>query len=156
MIRFAFALLALIAATLTGATFGANAQQVSLLGSWEIVEAQPAPWAEETQRATLTAQGKRLIGEVIIFAPREVTSRNKALACRRAEYEATDYEADAMFQGNLPEPNPTAAALRLGFKKGENPGVDVKCRNGAYSYHFRDRNTVLTALSNVIYTLKRQ
>ena len=60
-----------------------------------------------------------------------------------------------MFQGNLPEPNPAAAALRLGFKKGENPGVDVKCRNGAYSYHFRDRNTVLTAFSNVIYTLRR-
>ena len=151
-----FILLAVVAATLTGATFGANAQQISLLGTWEIVEAQPAPWTEETQRATLTAQGKRLIGEVITFAPREVTSRNKALACKRAEYEPTDYEADAMFQGNLPEPNPTAAALRLGFKKGENPGVDVKCRNGAYSYHFRDRNTAMTALSNVIYTLKRQ
>jgi hypothetical protein len=152
MIRFSFVLLAVVTATLTGA----NAQQISLLGTWEIVEAQPAPWTEETQRATLTAQGKRLIGEVITFTPREVTSRHKALVCKRAEYESTDYEADAMFQGNLPEPNPTAAALRLGFKKGENPGVDVKCRNGAYSYHFRDRNTVLTALSNVIYTLKRQ
>ncbi len=85
-----------------------------------------------------------------------MTSRNKALACRRAEYESTDYEADAMFQGNLPEPNPTAAAVRLGFKKGEVPGVDLKCTTGAYSYHFRDRNTALTALSNVIYTLKRQ
>ena len=82
-------------------------------------------------------------------------SRHKALACKRAEYEPTDYEADAMFQGNLPEPNPTAAALRLGFKKGEIPGVDLKCTSGVYSYHFRDRNTALTALNNVIYTLKR-
>jgi hypothetical protein len=151
MIRVTLALLALITAAP-----GASAQQISLLGTWEIVEAQPAPWTEESQRTTLTAQGKRLIGQAITFAPREVTSRNKSLACRRAEYESTDYEADAMFQGNLPEPNPTAAAVRLGFKKGAVPGADLKCTTGVYSYHFRDRNTALTALSNVIYTLKRQ
>jgi hypothetical protein len=135
---------------------GATAQDNPLLGTWEIVEAQPAPWSETSQRASLVAGGKRLIKQVVTFAPREVVSRHKALACKRAEYEPTDYEADAIFQGNLPEPNPTAAALRLGFKKGEIPGVDLKCSTGVYSYHFRDRNTALTALSNVIYTLKRQ
>ena len=151
-----FILLALIAATLTGATFGTNAQQISLLGTWEIVEAQPAPWADEGQHAALTAVGKRLLNQVITFAPREVTSKNKALACKRAEYEPTTHEPDAIFQGNLPEPNPGAVALRFGFKKGDVPGVDLKCRTGAYSYHFRDRNTALTARGNVIYTLKRQ
>jgi hypothetical protein len=132
------------------------AQQQSLIGTWEIVEAQPAPWTPESQRASLTAEGKRLLNQTITFAPSEVVSRHKALACKRAEYEPTDYEADAMFQGNLPEPNPTAAAIRLGFKKGEVPGIDLRCTTGSYSYHFRDRNTVLTALSNVIYTLTRQ
>ncbi len=90
------------------------------------------------------------IKQIITFAPSEVTSKNKALACRRAEYEPTDYEADAMFQGNLPEPNPAAAALRLGFKKGEVPGVDLKCtkrrllvpfprpQHGAYRAEQRD------------------
>jgi hypothetical protein len=133
-----------------------HAQQQPLIGTWEIVEAQPAPWTPENQHASLTAEGKRLLKQIITFAPNEVISKHKALACRRAQYEPTDYEADAMFQGNLPEPNPTAAAIRLGFKKGEVPGVDLKCTSGAYSYHFRDRNTVLTARSNVIYTLKRQ
>lgn len=135
---------------------GAGAQDNALLGTWEIVEAQPAPWTEEGQRAVLVAEGKRLLKQVVTFAPKEVISRHKALACRRAEYQTTDYEADAIFQGNLPEPNPTAAALRLGFKKGEIPGVDLKCRSGAYSYHFRDRNTALTAFNNVIYTLSRR
>lgn len=130
-------------------------QQHSLIGTWEIVEAQPAPWTPENQRASLAAQGKRMLKQTITFGPSEVVSKNKSLACRRAEYEPTDYEADAMFQGNLPEPNPTAHAVRLGFKKGEVPGVDLKCTTGVYSYHFRDRNTALTALSNVIYTLKR-
>jgi hypothetical protein len=133
-----------------------GAQQQSLIGTWEIVEAQPAPWTEESQRANLTATGKRLIKQTITFTAKEAKSKHKPLACRRPLYEPTDYEADAMFQGNLPEPNPTAAAVRLGFKKGAVPGVDVKCVNGAFSYHFRDRNTVLTALNNVIYTLNRQ
>jgi len=133
-----------------------HAQQQPLIGTWEIVEAQPAPWTPENQHASLTAEGKRLLKQIITFAPNEVISKHKALACRRAQYEPTDYEADAMFQGNLPEPNPTAAAIRLGFKKGEVPGVDLKCTSGAYAYHFRDRNTVLTARSNVIYMLKRQ
>ncbi len=147
--------LALLLSMLIVSTPG-RAQHQSLIGTWEIVEAQPAPWTPESQRASLLAESKRLLKQVITFAPNKVISKHKALACKRAEYEPTDYEADAMFQGNLPEPNPTAAAVRLGFKKGEVPGVDLKCTTGAYSYHFRDRNTVLTALSNVIYTLKRQ
>ncbi len=146
---------ALLAIALAVPDGGAAAQDNALLGSWEIVEAQPAPWADEKQRAMLAAEGKRLLNQVVTFAPKEVASRHKALACKRAEYEPTDYEADAIFQGNLPEPNPTAHAIRLGFKKGEIPGVDLKCTTGVYSYHFRDRNTALTALSNVIYTLKR-
>jgi hypothetical protein len=145
----------LIALAFLAAPGGANAQDNALLGTWEIAEAQPAPWSEDSQRASLAAEGKRLVKQIVTFAPSEVISRHKALACRRAQYEPTDYEADAIFQGNLPEPNPTAAALRLGFKKGEIPGVDLKCTSGVYSYHFRDRNTALTALSNVIYTLKR-
>jgi hypothetical protein len=145
-------LLCVIAAVATGA----QAQDNRLLGTWEIVEAQPAPWIDEAQHAALIAAGKRMIKQVITFAPREVISKHKALACKRAEYETTSYETDAIFQGNLPEPNPGAVALRFGFKKGEVPGVDLRCRSGAYSYHFRDRNTALTAFSNVIYTLKRQ
>ncbi len=139
-----------VAATATGAP-----AEMSLLGTWEIVEAQPAPWAGASQRAALAAEGKRQLKLLITFTPKEVVSRNRAIACRRAAYEPTDYEADAIFQGNLPEPNPTAAAQRLGFKKGEIPGVDLRCTGGQFSYHFRDRNTAMTALNNVIYTLKR-
>jgi hypothetical protein len=137
------------------AAIPASAQSNPLLGKWEIVDAQAAPWADESRHEMLTAAGKRLLNQVITFAPREVTSKNKSLACKRAEYETTTHEPDAIFQGNLPEPNPGAVALRFGFKKGEVPGVDLKCRTGAYSFHFRDRNTALTARGNVIYTLKR-
>ena len=142
-------------AFLIAASGQSAAQGISLLGTWEIVEARPAPWVEESKHAPLIAHGKRMIGQTVTFTSREVTSKYKPLACKRAQYENTNYEADAIFQGNLPEPNPTAAAVRLGFKKGETAGVDLRCTSGSYSYHFRDRGTALTALSNVIYTLKR-
>ena len=49
---------------------GAPAQDNPLLGTWEIVEAQPAPWSDEAQHAALVAAGKRMIKQVITFAPR--------------------------------------------------------------------------------------
>jgi hypothetical protein len=149
-----FRLAALLMLPLATASL-AQAQSNPLLGTWEFVEAQPAPWVDEAKHPALAAAGKRMLKQVITFAPSAVTSRQKWLACKRAEYETTTYEADALFQGNLPEPNPTAAAIRLGFKRGETPGVDLKCTSGVFSYHFRDKNTAMTALSNVIYTLKR-
>jgi len=145
-----------VAGMLAALAIPASAQQNPLFGTWEIVEAQPAPWVDEDKHTPLKAAGQRMIKQTVSFAAKQVTSKHKALACKRAMYETTEYQADALFQGNLPEPNPTAAAARLGFKKGDVPSVDLRCSSGVYSYHFRDRNTVLTALSNVIYTLRRQ
>ena len=147
---------ALSLALLMTSPFGASGQELSLIGEWVIVEATPAPWTEDSQHAALTAQGKRLINVTITFSDNEVVSKHRLFACRRTRYEPTDYPADAIFQGNLPEPNPSAAAARLGFPKGEIQGVDLRCTGGVFSYHFRDRNTALTALDNVIYTLKRR
>lgn len=91
---------------------------------------------------------------IITFTPNAVVSRNKLFTCRRMIYEPTQLEHDALFDDNLPEPNP-AAAQRLGFFKGDVTGVDVKCINENFAMHFRDRNTTLFAYNNVIYTLKR-
>jgi hypothetical protein len=135
---------------------GAPGADLSLIGEWSIVAAEPAPWADEARHPELAARGKRLIGVVIDFNARTVVSKHKPFACRRARYEPTTYPADAMFQGNLPEPNPAGAAARFGFAKGDIAGVDLRCNTGVFSYHFRDRDTALTALDNVIYTLKRK
>jgi hypothetical protein len=131
--------------------------KISLFGAWEIVEAVPAPWAAEGNHAALAAAGKRMLGEVVTFAPKEVKSKNKAFTCRRPYFEPNEVEPDALFHGNLPEPNPAAVAQqRFGFAKGDIPGVDIKCMKGQFAFHFRDRNTALTAFNNVIYTLKRR
>ena len=93
----------------------------------------------------------------VTFAPGSVVSKFKPFSCKsKVRYEANSIEADALFQGNLPEPNPTAAAARLGFPKGDIPGVDVRCLKALHTFHFRDADTALISINRVIYTFKRQ
>jgi len=135
----------------------APAAGVSILGKWQIVEAVPAPWTKPEEQAALAAAGRRLLNTEVTFAPGAVTSKWKALNCKsKVLYDANSIEVDALFQGNLPEPNPAAAAARLGFPKGDIPSVDVRCLKALYTFHFRDPNTALINLDRVIYTFKRQ
>jgi hypothetical protein len=136
----------------------AHAADPSILGHWQVVEAPPAPWSAPGQQASLTAAGKRMVGTEVTFAPGSVRSKFKPWDCKsKVIYTTNSIEVDALFQGNLPEPNPTAAAARLGFPKGKDvPGVDVRCLKALYTFHFRDPNTALINFDRVIYTLKRQ
>lgn len=145
---------ALFAALIFG---GASAANVSIIGTWLIAEATPAPWVPAGQQAALAAAGKRMINTEVVFAPGSVKSKFKPFDCKsRVLYEANSIEVDALFQGNLPEPNPAAAAARLGFPKGDIPGVDVRCLKALHTFHFRDPNTALINIDRVIYTFKRQ
>ncbi len=135
----------------------APAANVSILGKWQIVEAVPAPWSKPEEQAALAAAGKRMLNTEVTFAPGSVKSKFKPWDCKsKVLYTPNSIEVDALFQGNLPEPNPAAAAARLGFPKGDIPSVDVRCLKALYTFHFRDANTALINLDRVIYTLKRQ
>jgi len=150
--RAAFALAMLV-------MFGPNALAagISMLGKWQIVEAVPAPWSRPEEQAALAASGKRLINTEVLFAPGTVKSKFKPFDCKsKVLYESNTIEVDALFQGNLPEPNPVAAAARLGFPKGDVPGMDVRCLKALHTFHFRDSDTALINFNRVIYTLKRR
>jgi hypothetical protein len=135
----------------------ATAAGVSILGTWRIVEAVPAPWVKPQEQAALAAVGKRMVNTEVTFAPGSVKSKFKPFDCKsKVLYDANSIEVDALFQGNLPEPNPAAAAARLGFPKGDIPGVDVRCLKALHTFHFRDPNTALINLDRVIYTFKRE
>jgi len=128
-----------------------------IIGTWEIAEAAPAPWSAPGQRAALEAEGRRALHLEVVFANGSVTSKFKPFNCKRhALYEDNAIAVDALFQGNLPEPNPTSAAAQLGFPKGDIPGVDVRCLKAQFTFHFRDANTALINFNRVIYTLKRR
>ncbi len=135
----------------------AMAANESILGNWQIVEAVAAPWSRPQEQAALAAASKRLLNTVVTFAPSSVKSKFKPFDCKsKVIYTPNSIEVDALFQGNLPEPNPAAAATRLGFPKGDIPSVDVRCLKALHTFHFRDPNTALINLDRVIYTLKRQ
>jgi hypothetical protein len=135
----------------------AGAANVSILGAWQIVEAVPAPWSRPEEQAALAAAGRHLLKTELTFAASSVKSKFKPFDCKsKVIYTANSIEVDALFQGNLPEPNPAAAAARLGFPKGDIPGVDVRCLKALHTFHFRDPNTAMINLDRVIYTLKRQ
>jgi len=144
-------------AALAVAAVQAAAADVSIIGKWQIVEAVTAPWAAPGDQAALAAEGKRMLKTEVTFAPGSVVSKFKPFNCKsKVLYEANSIEADALFQGNLPEPNPAAAAARLGFPKGDIPGVDVRCLKAQHTFHFRDANTAVISINRVIYTFKRQ
>jgi hypothetical protein len=146
-------------AALSGVTAAvpSAAADVSIIGKWQIVDAVPAPWAQPEEQAALTAEGKNLLKTEVTFAQGSVSSKFKAFSCKsKVLYEPNSIEVDALFQGNLPEPNPAAAAARLGFPRGDIPGIDVRCLKAQYTFHFRDPNTALINIGRVIYTFKRQ
>jgi hypothetical protein len=135
----------------------APAAGVSILGKWQIAEAVPAPWVKPEEQAALAAAGRRMLNTEVIVAPGSVKSKFKPFDCKsKVLYATNSIEVDALFQGNLPEPNPAAAAARLGFPKGDIPGVDVRCLKTLHTFHFRDPNTALINIDRVIYTFKRQ
>lgn len=129
----------------------------AIIGDWQIVEAVPAPWSPPEQRKALEAEGKRMLNTEVAFGKESVTSKFKPFNCkRRVLYEDNSIAVDALFQGNLPEPNPTAEAVRLGFPKKDIPSVDVRCLKAMFTFHFRDPDTALININRVIYTLKRR
>ena len=148
---------ALAFAALVVFALNAPAAGVSILGTWHIVEAVPAPWTKPEEQPALAAAGRRMLNTEVTFAPGSVKSKFKPFDCKsKVLYDANSIEVDALFQGNLPEPNPTVAAARLGFPRGDIPSVDVRCLNAQYTFHFRDANTALININRVIYTFKRQ
>jgi hypothetical protein len=149
------AVLSAAAISLLAVTAGA-AQTNPLLGRWQITSAAVGPWiAPDKINIIKEDDVRRFVKQRMTFAVGEVKSRDPIFACKGATYEPTRIPPDGLFQGNLPQPKGEIARA-LGLHDGITPGVDVACPNSRFSYHFRDKDTALFALNNVIYTLKRR
>jgi len=129
----------------------------TLLGRWQIEAAAVAPWVAPDKIHTMTKETdvRRFVKQRVTFEATAVKSRDPIFACKGATYEPTRIPPEGLFQGGLPEPKGEIARA-LGLHDGITPGVDVACPNSRFSYHFRDKDTALFALDNVIYTLKRR
>src|SRR5271170_5473866 len=104
-----------------GAVFGlARAESVGYLGSWKIVSAVVAPWADPVHTPDV-AERARLVGKTISIRPHRITGPDP-FACPGAHYRMTDYTPELLFQGAFDEMrskdkrvDPNKLAASLGF-----------------------------------------
>jgi hypothetical protein len=130
-----------------------------ILGKWVISDYRLAPWSRPQDAAQLKAAAKKLLKLQVTYTPKAVVAKNRAIACTSAHYEKSSFPYDEIFQGALESLSTDARAKAvkdLGLPAEPVPGIELGCSTGEYSYHFRDPNTVMFALSDVIYILSRQ
>lgn len=137
-----------------GAQSQSNRMDTSLHGVWRVSRGELAPWVPATDKGWNT---KSWIGQTIRFEPNRVVGPESLRCSGVVNYEATNYPADALFQGGLPTPAAKAvlAATNLGFVKLPARGTSLNCDAGLFEFHQVDATTELVAINNVIWTLDR-
>lgn len=135
----------------------ARAEDFPILGDWMIDSAIVAPWVRPNVDISRFASLSRAhLHMIVSFFPDRVEAKDPELACTNVDYERTLLTPEQIFQGNLPNPDQVEIAAGLGFPSGKIPGFDVDCASGVQPYHFADRDTVLFALDDIIYTMDRK
>ncbi len=156
------AIMALLAMGLMTTASGNSASASNadfFLGSWVIVKAVVAPWADAARKPD-EREMKSLLGKVVTFEPKQIAGP-APVACHELNYQLNDYGADMLFQGALAEkPDGTFTdasklAASLGFQGDSWKTLETGCGN-ELDYHFLDRNTADFGLNDYVYTLKRK
>ena len=129
------------------------------IGTWKIVSAVPAPWAN----AELTpdqAEMKELAGKTVTIAAAEILGPRQA-ACKGPKYKVVNSPAEGLFQGMFDEMHrrdksvdPVKMAAKVGFQGKSWKTLETGCGN-EIDYHFIDPNTAAFGLNNVVYTMKK-
>ncbi len=140
--------------------FPAPAADAFYLGSWKIVSAVVAPWAEPNHSPD-TTEMKSLVGKVIAVKQNDI-SGPAAMACKGPNYRVKDTPASVLFQGALEEmqrrdksADPVQIAAKLGFRGSSWKTLETGCAN-ELELHFVDPATAEFGLNNFVYTLKKQ
>lgn len=120
------------------------------LGKWTITTSQPAPWSKPDDKP-VESDIKALTGRDVVFLKDRIDAPSP-LRCRKPHYEVKQYPPDMLFQGSLNEPAKQAKALGYG------PSIatlETGCE-GAFDFHFIDRDTAMFGLNNRLYRLERK
>lgn len=139
---------------------GARADDAApILGKWAISRYVIAPWARPEDSAMLNTEAKKLLKLQVTYTAKSVVAKHPTIGCKDAHYETSSFPYEDLFQGELGEVPADARAKtvkEVGFPLPPVPGIELGCSTGDFSYHFRDPNTVVFALNDVIYVLTRQ
>lgn len=124
-------------------------------GSWRVETAQVAPWWNGPGAAP--AMDPEFQATPIVFEAKK-SSGPQIVACDAPVYAVSLVRPEGLFEGNLPNPTPDAAAL--GFSSTEIESLNVSCslndRDVSLDFPMVSDDTILLGLDNMIYTLKRQ
>ena len=152
------ALLLAAALSLTGASARAD-DSAPIVGKWVISDYRLAPWSRPQDAAQLKAEAKKLLKLQVTYTAKAVIAKDRTIGCTSAHYEKSSFPYTEVFQGAFEDfsPERRAKAVKdLSMPPEPVPGIELDCSTGEFSYHFRDPNTVMFALSDVIYILTRQ
>ncbi len=128
-----------------------------IFGTWTITKYTPAPWIEAGEdTADIKADAEHHLHLQVTFKPGVVLSKDTTLGCKEADYQPTDLPPEGLFQGGLPAPDQAKLAASYGLPADHIDGFDLDCSTGLFSYHFANADTLLFALSDVIYWLERK
>ncbi len=132
------------------------------LGTWKIVSAAVAPWADERDRPPASAEMKSLVGKTISIDAKGIRGPRQ-LACTPVHYEVKDYPADMLFQGafgEMHEKNKSVDAAKVAAGVGFRGAAKWKTLETGCAveidYHFIDPSTAAFGLNDYVYTLKKQ
>lgn len=121
-------------------------------GTWELTAARIAPWWDkqgdeptpEPDMAKFVFQADKSSGPAL-------------LTCDKPHYMVNLTPERGLFQGNLPDPAKDAPAL--GFTSTDITVLSFSCASGAadvsVDFPMIDDDTIMTGISNVLYTFKR-
>ena len=147
----------LVAAVLANGAFAADA---FYFGTWKIVSAVVAPWADPAHKPD-AAESKALVGQTVTIKAAEITGP-RSIACKGPRYHVRDYSADMLFQGAFEElqprdksADPAKMAAKLGFRGSSWKTLETGCAN-ELELHFVDTATAEFGRHDFVYTLKKE
>lgn len=127
------------------------------LGTWVVAKASTAPWLEK-QGDLQPHIPKDMEKATLVFTEDRLTAPLDWMGCKNPSYKQAEYPFEGLFEGGLYDrdrglTDAAGLAKMLGFSKTPVPSLTTSCSE--LIYHFADSDTMLFALDNVIYTLKR-
>ena len=129
------------------------------IGTWKILAAVPAPWANPKQKPDSSEQA-RLLSTTIDLSAKSISGPSP-FACAGPHYKVSSFTADLIFQGafgemqsNNRDVDPNKIAASLGFPKTSSiKTLETGCE---IDFHFVDDTTAEVGLNDYVYTLKKQ
>ena len=152
------ALAALLCAT---SLSGAKAEDAFYLGQWKITGAAPAPWIKSDAELS-PDEMKSLVGQTITIKSDGIDGPGQ-FPCKDAKYEVIEGGPDMLFQGGFGEMqlkdatvDPQKLAEQAGFTGTHYRTVLTGCEFAVDFSIGEDKDTMMFALDNALYLMKRQ